>query len=137
MNNNMDMIRPRQDGEGRRDGIRDDLVEEHAGVGRLGLSAAKRRGAAGFHDNPRPRVKRGGEGTADWDTAASNCSTGNCVSDVIKRISSKSSNLQIWARTTRIEKFELDEGFQPYHTTSSSTTTATTTTTTTTSHSNQ
>ena len=50
--------------------------------------------------------KRGGEGTADWDTAASNRSTGNCLSNFKKRISSKKG---------RIEKFELDEGFRPYH----------------------
>ena len=39
-----------------------------------------------------------GEGTADWDTAASNCSTGNRLSNVKKRISSKNSNREIRAR---------------------------------------
>ena len=43
----------------------------------------------------------------DWDTVASNCSTGNCSSNVSKRIDSRNK--------TVIEKFELDEGFQPYH----------------------
>ena len=33
-----------------------------------------------------------GEGTVDWDTVASNCSIENCLSDVNKVISSKSSN---------------------------------------------
>ena len=47
---------------------------------------------AGFPDT------RGGEGTADWDNVASNCSTGNCLSNFNKRMSSKSSNLEIWAR---------------------------------------
>ena len=51
-----------------------------------------------------PRL-RGEEGTADRDTVASNCSTGNCLSNFNKRMSSKG----------RIEKFELDEGFQQYH----------------------
>ena len=46
---------------------------------------------------------------------ASNCSTGNCLSSFNKRISSKNSNCEFWARKARIEKFELDEGFQPYH----------------------
>ena len=49
-------------------------------------------------------IIRGGEGAVDRDTVASNCSTGNRLSDFNKRISSKGSN-----------KFELDEGFQPYH----------------------
>ena len=62
-----------------------------------------------------------GEGTADWYTAASNrstssnCSTGSCLSNFNKRISSKKSNWEIWVRKARIEKFELDEGFQLYH----------------------
>ena len=68
---------------------------------------------------PSRAALRGGESTADWDTAASNrstCSTGNCLSKFHKGISSKSLNCQIWARTIPIkfEKFELDEGFQPY-----------------------
>ena len=50
-------------------------------------------------------VDKRGEGTADWDTAASNRSTGNCLSNFHTRISSK----------TRIHTFEFDEGFQPYH----------------------
>ena len=41
---------------------------------------------------------RGGEGTADWDTVASSCSTGNRLSNFNKRISSKSSTWDIWAR---------------------------------------
>ena len=41
---------------------------------------------------------RGGRGTVDWDAVASNCSTGNCLSNFNKRTSSKSSNRQIWAR---------------------------------------
>ena len=49
-----------------------------------------------FLDTPweGPNLKRG-EGTVDWDTVASNCSTGNCLSNFNKRISSKSSNLYI------------------------------------------
>ena len=46
---------------------------------------------------------------------ASNCWTGSCLSDFNKRISSKSSSWETWARKARIEKFELDQGFQPYH----------------------
>ena len=38
-----------------------------------------------------------------------------CLSSIIIMINSKSSNLMILARKTRILKFELDEGFQPYH----------------------
>ena len=38
---------------------------------------------------------RGGEYTADRDTVASNRSTGNCLSNFNKRISSKSSNREI------------------------------------------
>ena len=34
----------------------------------------------------------------DWDTVASNCSTGNSLSNFDKRTSSKSSNREIWAR---------------------------------------
>ena len=41
---------------------------------------------------------RWGRGTADWDTAASNRSTGNCLSKFNKRTGSKSSNWEIWAR---------------------------------------
>ena len=48
---------------------------------------------------------RGGEGTVDWDSAASNCSTGSCLHNFNKKISSKNSNWEIWARW----------GFQPYH----------------------
>ena len=40
----------------------------------------------------------------------SNRSTGNRLSTFTL---SKSSNWEMWARTTRIEKFELDQGFQP------------------------
>ena len=40
---------------------------------------------------------RGGESIVDWDTVASNRSTGNCLSNFSKRISSKSSNWTIWA----------------------------------------
>ena len=46
---------------------------------------------------------------------ASNCSTGSYLSNLNKRISSKSSNWESWARKARIDKVELDEGFQPYH----------------------
>ena len=42
-------------------------------------------------------VKRG-EGTVDWDAVSPNRSTGKCLSNLNKRISSKNSNLQIWAR---------------------------------------
>ena len=38
------------------------------------------------------------EGTVDWDTVASNCSTGNCLSTFNTRISSNNSNWEIWAR---------------------------------------
>ena len=41
---------------------------------------------------------RGGEGTADWDAVAPNCSTENCLPNLNKRISSKNSNFIIWAR---------------------------------------
>ena len=42
---------------------------------------------------------RGGEGTVDWDTVASHCSTGNCLSNFKKMMSSKcSSNWEVWAR---------------------------------------
>ena len=58
-----------------------------------------------FTTFPSPAV-RGGEGTADWDTAASNCSTGNCLSNFNRRTSSKSSKLK---------RNKLDEGFQPCH----------------------
>ena len=54
---------------------------------------------------PAETLLRGGEGTVDWDTVASNCSTGNRLSNFSKRINS----------TTRIEQFELDEDFHPYH----------------------
>ena len=43
-------------------------------------------------------ITKRGEGTVDWDTVASNCSTGNCLSNFNRRISSKSSNWEIWAR---------------------------------------
>ena len=39
-----------------------------------------------------------GEGTVDWATVASNCSTWNCLSNFDKRIDSNSSNWKIWAR---------------------------------------
>ena len=42
-------------------------------------------------------IKRG-EGTVDWDTVASNCWAGSCWSNSNWRISSKSSNWEIWAR---------------------------------------
>ena len=57
----------------------------------------------------------GGRGAVDWDTAASNRSTGNCLSNFKKGISSNNANFESWAWKTRIEKFELDEGFQQYH----------------------
>ena len=41
---------------------------------------------------------RGGQGTADRDTVASNCPIENCLSNSNKRISSKSSNWESWAR---------------------------------------
>ena len=41
---------------------------------------------------------RGGEGTVDWDTVASNRSTGSRVSNFNKRISSKNTTWTIWAR---------------------------------------
>ena len=47
---------------------------------------------------PTSRHHKRGEGTVDWDTVASNCSTGNLLSNFNKRISSKSSNWTIWAR---------------------------------------
>ena len=46
---------------------------------------------------PAPML-RGGEGTVDWDTVGSNCSIEKCLSNLNKRISSKSSNWQISAR---------------------------------------
>ena len=69
---------------------------------------------AQFTHRVRTPIYEGG-GTVDWDTVAPNCSTGNCLSNFNKRISSKSLNWDIWARKARIETFELDEGFQPYH----------------------
>ena len=39
-----------------------------------------------------------GEGTVDWDTVDSNRLTGNRLPDLDKRISSKSSNSESWAR---------------------------------------
>ena len=48
-----------------------------------------------------------GEGTVDWETVASNCSTGSCLSSFNKRISSKSSNRKNIARDNEV--------FQPYH----------------------
>ena len=41
---------------------------------------------------------RGGEGTVDWDTVASNCSTGSSLPNFNKGMSSKSSNWDIWDR---------------------------------------
>ena len=41
--------------------------------------------------------------------------TENCLPNFNKIISSNHSNWEIWARTTRIEKCELDQGFHPYH----------------------
>ena len=38
------------------------------------------------------------EGNVDWDAVASNCSTRSCLSNFIKRINSKTLNLEIWAR---------------------------------------
>ena len=46
----------------------------------------------------KPKNLRGGEGTVDWDAVASNCSTENCLSNYNKRISSRNSNWEIWAR---------------------------------------
>ena len=43
-------------------------------------------------------LERGGEGTADWDAVASDCSTGNSQSSFHKRISSKSSKWETWAQ---------------------------------------
>ena len=43
------------------------------------------------------KYKRG-EGTVDWDTVASNRSTGSRLSSFNNRISSNNSNLTIWAR---------------------------------------
>ena len=69
-------------------------------------------------EGPAAQFWRGGEGTFDWDAAASNCSTGNCLFDSNKRISSKSSNWYTfikkkkrWNRKARIEKFEARWGF--------------------------
>ena len=59
---------------------------------------------------------RGGEDTVDRDNVASNCSTENCLPNVNNKIiNPKSSNWEIRAVKARIEKFEPDEGFQPYH----------------------
>ena len=44
---------------------------------------------------------RGGEGTLDWDTVASHCSTGNCLSNFNKKISSKKLEL-ISLSSTRV-----------------------------------
>ena len=46
--------------------------------------------------------------------ASNRSTTGNCPSNFNKRASSKSSNSEIRARKARIDKCELDEGFQPY-----------------------
>ena len=45
-----------------------------------------------------PTLRGGGEGTVDWDTVASNCSTGNHASNFNKGTSSNSSNWELWAR---------------------------------------
>ena len=63
------------------------------------------RGAPLYSPKECLRGQEGGEGSVDWDTAASNCSTGNCLPNFNKRMSSKSSNWQTWARW----------GFQLYH----------------------
>ena len=41
---------------------------------------------------------RGGEGAVDWDAVASNRSTGSCLYNFNKRMKSKRSNWEIWAR---------------------------------------
>ena len=43
-----------------------------------------------------PEYLRGVEGIVDWNTIASNCSTGNCLYNLNKRISSKNSNWKCW-----------------------------------------
>ena len=83
--------------------------------GRTSTRAAHLRQGQGQHE--------GGEGTADWDTAASNRST--CLELIDRELffvllnkqqdSSTNLNWQIWARTNQIYWFELDEGFRPYH----------------------
>ena len=50
------------------------------------------------HVRADPTLRGGGEATVDWDTVASNCSTGNCLSNFNTRISSNSSNWGNWAR---------------------------------------
>ena len=45
-------------------------------------------------------LNKRGEGTVDWDTVASNCSTGSCLSNF---------NSRGKAQKARIERFEIDE----------------------------
>ena len=49
-------------------------------------------------EDRRPGLVRGGEATVDWDTVASNRSTGSFVSNFNTRISSKISKWDIWAQ---------------------------------------
>ena len=51
--------------------------------------------------------QEGGEGNVDWDTVASNCSTGSCLSNFNKIIISKSSNWEIWARKLELRHLSL------------------------------
>ena len=56
---------------------------------------------AGRDDRAGPKVaflRKGGEGTVEWDAVGSNCSIETCLSNGSKMISSKSSNWTIWAR---------------------------------------
>ena len=64
-------------------------------LGRLGAAAL---GGKPGHLRQSGATVRGGEGTVDWDTVGSNCSIENRLSNFKKRISSKRSNWQIWAR---------------------------------------
>ena len=70
----------------------------HPGVNMYTASESKSRPFSRFPDPHRFAILRGGEVTVEWDTVASNCSTGNCFSNFNKRISWKSSNSEIWAR---------------------------------------
>ena len=64
--------------------------------GQLGKSDSAECRSKRGEGRPREGI-RGGEGTVDWDTIASNRSTGNRLSKFNQRISSKSSNWEIWA----------------------------------------
>ena len=93
-------------------GVEDRVVHEHPRQHRHGVDGPEGEEPDAVHhegrqeDLGRISTVRGGEGTVDSDAVASNRSTGSCLSNFSKMLSS---------RKARIAKFEIDEGFQPYH----------------------